>query len=261
MSLLLNKFRKQLKHRGQETIAYLFNYIKVAPSGPVRAVIFAQGRTGSALLESLLCSSGHFWQNGELLNTSKGEILFPTHFIRGLSKWKSNDNFIFHVKIYQLTRDRKRPIDPASFMETLYHDGWKVIYLRRKNKVKHTLSNVIANHRGAYHKFDDNKEEFNVFVDCENFAKVVNGRFRFEEAEKEILANIEYHEVVYEDDLERSSTHQKTVNRIFDYLSLEQREVTTRHRKVNTLPLEKLISNYDEFVDCLNKHGWQSFLD
>ena len=261
MSLLLAKLRKQLKHRGLEATAYVFNYIKLTPSAPVRVVIFAQGRTGSTLLESLLCSTGHFRQNKELLNTAKGEILFPTHFIRGLSKLKSDDNFIFHVKIYQLTEDRKRPIDPTSFIETLYSEGWKVIYLRRKNKIKHALSNIVATHRGRYHKHNDHKEELKVFVDCENFTEMVNKRFRSEKAEREVLANIEYHEVVYEDDLERSNDHQKTVDRILDYLSLEHREATTTHRKVNTLPLEELISNYEEFLDCLNKHQWQSFLE
>jgi hypothetical protein len=260
MSLLLDKSRKQLKHRSHEAIAYLFNYIKLAPLDQVRVVIFGQGRTGSTLLENLLCSSGHFRQNGELLNTSKGEILFPTDFIRGLSKWKSKDNFIFHVKIYQLTRDRRRPIDPSLFIHTLYSEGWKIIYLRRKNKVKHALSTIIAEHRRAYHKFDDHKEEFNLFVDCEKFIEIVNGRFISEQMEKQVLDQIEYFEAIYEDDLERSDTHQITADKIFNYLSLEQRDVHTRYRKINTFPIEKLISNYDEFADCLKKHGWQYFL-
>ena len=122
-------------------MAYLFNAIKTKSPDQVRAVIFAQGRTGSTLLESLLCSTGHFFKNGELLNndTGKNEIIFPTQYIRGLSKWESDSNFIFHVKIYQLTRDRKRPVDPTTFMETLCKEGFKVIYLRRNNFCKACL--------------------------------------------------------------------------------------------------------------------------
>ena len=145
-------------------------------SGPVRLVIFGQGRTGSTLLESLLCSTGYFHPKGELLNTSKGEILYPTQFIRGLSKRRSNENFIFHVKIYQLTRDRKRPIDPTSFLETPYREGWKVLYLRRKNKIRHALSNIVAKHRGSYPKNDDDKEKFKMLVNCQNFVERVEAR-------------------------------------------------------------------------------------
>lgn len=261
MSPLFNNISNQLKCRSREALSYIFNYTKSKPSDSVRAVIFAQGRTGSSLLESLLCSSRHFRQNGELLSVAHGEVLFPTHFIRGLSKWKSGNNFIFHVKVYQLTVDRKRPIDPASFMQGLYSEGWKVIYLRRRNKIKHALSNVLAEHRGAYHKYEDNKEDFKILVDCQRFLERINNRVRIEAAEKDALENIEYHEVVYEDDLLSSSEHQGAVDRLLGYLSLEQREVTTDHRKVNTMSMEELISNYDEFCDCLNGHGWGHFLD
>jgi len=120
MSQLVKILSKQIKHRRRELMAYLFNYISFAPPDSVRVVIFAQGRTGSTLLESLLCSSGHFKQHGELLEVSEGKILFPIHYIRGLSRWKSNENFIFHVKVYQLTRDRKRPVDPAPFAMTSF---------------------------------------------------------------------------------------------------------------------------------------------
>lgn len=268
MSSLSNKLVSRLKNRSRETFSYTLNYIKKSkPSPSIRVVIFAQGRTGSTLLENLLCSTDHFRQNGELLNTSPSEVLFPVQFVNGISKWRPQENFIFHVKIYQLTRDRKRPIDPAFFLETLYKDGWKIIYLRRRNKIKHALSNVVVRNRGVrhqldtWHKFNDDQEELNVFVDCKKFVKKVEKRFRFDAYEKEVLANIKYHEVIYEDDLEKSTSHQKTVARILDYLSLEAREASTKHRKVNHLPLKKLISNHEEFFECLSKHGWENYLD
>ena len=131
-------------HRVNEPINYFYNSAKSTTPDKVRVLIFGQGRSGSTLLEDLICSTGYFRKNGELLNTNKGEILHPVQFIRGLSKRKASENIIFHVKISQLTKDRKRPIDPAEFLNTLYNDGWKIIYLRRKNKVMHALSNVVA---------------------------------------------------------------------------------------------------------------------
>ena len=264
-----NKLKNKLIYCGREVASYILNYSK-NPSNSVRVVIFAQGRTGSTLLESLLCSTGHFQKNGELLDRTQGqsEVLFPIQFVCGLSKWKLKKNFIFHVKIYQLTKDRKRPIDPAYFLETLYQNGWEIIYLRRKNKVKHALSNIVVKNRGArnqattWHKFDDNnKEKTKVFVDCEKLVKKVEKRFRFDNYEKEVLKNVEYHEVVYEDDLEQSTSHQKTVDRILDYLSLEPRKTSTNLRKVNTLSPKELISNYEEFVECSRKSGWSKFLE
>ena len=142
--------KANIRFRRHEVLAYLFNIIKPHSSGQVRVVIFAQGRTGSTLLESLLCSTGHFFKYGELLNNDSGknEVIFPTQYIRGLSKWESDSNFIFHVKIYHLTRDRKRPVDPKIFLDTLYNDGFKVIFLRRNNLVRHVLCQSLLHNSG-----------------------------------------------------------------------------------------------------------------
>lgn len=266
MNLLL-QFAIRLKHRTKEAIAYVLNYTRPIPSNQLRVVIFAESRTGSTLLESLLCSTGYFTQNGELLNTSKGEIRFPLTFVYGLLKSKPQNNFIFHVKITQLTKDRKHPVDPAFFLETLYKDGWKIIYLRRKNKVKHVLSTYFAKNRNLryqldiWHKFDDKPEKLNIYIDCEKFIEKVKKRIDRDVREKKALANVQYHEVIYEDDLERSELHQKTVNRILNYLSLEHKQVSTNLKKVNNQSLEELISNYEEFVECLKKSGWSKFLE
>jgi LPS sulfotransferase NodH len=187
--------------------------------------------------------------------------MYPLSYIRGLSKMRSSDNFICHVKINQLTRNRKHPIDPAKFLNALYNDGWKIIYLRRKNKLRQALSGCIAKHRGTFHKFNDEKEEFTLSIDCDKFVASVNNRLWLDAAEREALANIKYHEVIYEDHLECQDAHQLTINRILDYVSLEHQAVTTNHRKINTYSLPDLIVNYDEFVNCLIKHKWQGFLE
>lgn len=247
----------------EEAIAYFYSDKKEPAPEQVRVVIFGQGRTGSTLLESLLCSTGYFRRNGELFNVKlRGEVRFPTRYIRGLSNWKSPHNFIFHVKVYQLTEDRKNPSNPTEFMETLYQEGWRVIYLRRKNKLRHTLSNIIAEHRRSYHLFDQTKKEkeFKILIDCENFQDRVEWQIKQDKAEKEVLENLEYCEVVYEDDLENANNHQETVNRILTYLSLEHRKASTDHKKINTWSLVELISNYNEFVECVYKNGWQDYL-
>ena len=253
--------KKSITKRNQEVLAYIDNCIKRKQPDRVRVVIFGQGRTGSTLLESLLCSTGHFYQNGELLSTDQGEIIYPVQYIKGLSKRKSDGHFIFHVKIYHLTRDRKRPVDPASFLKSLYYDGFKIIYLKRLNIIKHSLSGLVAEHRGCYHKFDNGKENLRLFLDCDGFVKKVNERVLFSKEEELVLSGIRYHEVVYEDDLENDAAHQRAVDHTLDFLSLERKKVSTKHIKVNTTSIEKLIVNYNEFVDCMKKNGWEDFLD
>ena len=263
--MVVTKIAKKAKNyiyfNCKEAKSYFYNFIKPIYPNQVRLLIFGQGRSGSTLLENLICSTGYFSEEGELLNTAKGEIRNPILYIRGLSKERAPEPFIFHVKIYQLTRDRKHPIDPAIFLNELYNDGWKIIYLRRRNKIKHGISNIVASKRNIYHKLDDKKDTFRVSIDCNELIKLVKERFMFDAAEREALSGINYHEVIYEDDLERPNAHQFTINRILDFASLENRKVSTNHQKVITQSLEELIINYDEFVDCLVKQKWQKYLE
>jgi LPS sulfotransferase NodH len=248
------------KFRAQELANYRDSFFKPMPLDQVRLLIFGQGRTGSTLLESLLVSTGHFRRNGELLNPAKGEVLFPIRYIRGISNGETDENFLFHLKIYHLTRDRKRPVDPTQFLGSLSEDGWKFVYLRRRNTVQHQLSNAVREHRGSPHKFDDDAAQYRIRIDCESFVERVFERIRFEEAEREALADVDYCEVIYEDHLESANLHQDTIDRIVDYSSLERRPVATKHRKVNTQDLDDLIVNYDEFVECLKKNNLERFL-
>lgn len=253
----------RLMDRGREAGLYLWNAIRPNPPSQLRVVIFGQGRTGSTLLESLLCSTGHFEGFGELLNIDRyAEILRPLDFVQGLAKWKSDNNFLFHVKVYQLTRDRRHPVDPALFLKSLCARGWRVLHLRRDNVVKHVFSNIMAEHRGAYHKVDDRRvDEEKVTVHCQDFVTRVQERLRFAEEEKAILSTIDHHVVVYDRDLESTASHQRTVDRVLEYLSLERRDATSKQRKITTKALADLISNYQEFAECMTTHGWQGFLD
>ena len=237
-------------------------------SNQIKAVIFAQGRTGSSLLESLLCSTGYFTKNGELLNKNKkdkitrkkkGEIPDPLGYIRELSALASPSNFIFHVKIYHLT-SRAEPINPSEFLKALSIDGWKIIYLRRRNKINHVLSNLIAKQRGSFKKLDDKEESFNLSINKTNLVNRVKQRFKHEESELHAIEGLDYLEINYEDDLENSASHQLTINKVLDYLSLPHRSASTELRKVNKQAQKDIILNYDEFVECLVENGWQEFL-
>ena len=85
-------------------------------------------------------------------------------------------------------------------------------------------------------------------------------RIDFEQDEKRALKGIKYHEVVYEQDLEDSSSHQKTIDNILSYLQLESKTVITKHKKVNTQNFKQLIKNYDEFISCINENNWEHFV-
>lgn len=223
-----------------------------------RVVIFAQGRTGSTLLESLLVSTGYFEKQGELLNESRGKPLFPEKYILGKAK-RTNTNFIFHVKVYQLSFLAPRT-NPTGFLNRLQNQNWKIIYLRRENKVYHALSNIVARARGDYHKYTNDPEDIRITIDTTELRAMVEERTQHEKEEREALAGKDYLEIIYERDLEQQAQHQHTANKVLNFLEMDQRQVSTPHVKVNTTPLRELITNYDDFIELIHQQKWEHFV-
>lgn len=223
-------------------------------------LIFGQGRSGSTLLESLLSSTGLFVSRGELLGQEHSRLYLPQAYLRGQARLARGRNLLCHVKIYHLTRDReragRRPVDPGEFLRGLAANGWRIIYLRRTNRVRHALSNILAEARSDYHKFDDNPETARVRVSRERLETLVRERIAFERQERAALAGIPFHEVVYERDLEDAAGHQHTVDAILEFLGLPPRPASTAMRKVAARPLRDLVANHDEFMRWAEELGF-----
>lgn len=215
--------------------------LKLRKKNNFKVVIFGLDRSGSTLLESLICSTGYFEKHGEILNMRYGEVKNPAKYVMGRARFSRKSSFICHVKIYHLTTDRKNPVDPQDFIKSLIDDGWKIIYLNCRNKVKQTLSNQVAKLRGSYQKFDDSKEQYKIIVDCQKFVQQVQYRYEYDEQEQKCLSEVKHNTVIYEDDLENGQNHQKTGDEILDFLSLEHRAAQTKHRKVNTQKTSDLV--------------------
>lgn len=234
-------------------------------SSAVRALIFAQGRTGTTLLENLLCSSGHFSRNGEVLKPRTHRIAFPRPYLEGLARERPNDNYICHVKPYHLDLHREkfglRPVDTDRFLTSLSASGWKIIHLTRENKLRQFLSLEVAKARGAYEKFDDRPEDQRIVVNREDFAREISFRIECERRQRESLAGMPHIEMEYERDLEDSEAHQATADRLFDYLGLERRPVATTLRKINARPIASIVENADELADWARELGVERWLD
>lgn len=270
MALPLDKYKNPVKRllvaiyiiaiwRFREFRAYLAYYFLPEPKNQKKVLIYAQGRTGSTLLESLLSSNNSFLPHGELLTTAYIEPFFPMKLLLGTAK-RDPENFICHVKIHHLTKDRKRPVDAPKFIKTLHQKGWKIVFLRRENKAKHVISNMVATRKGQYHQFSEQKEAFRMNFDCAEFGRSMQLRFNRTEDEEAAISGIDHLPIAYETHLENSEKHQDTANLIYDYVGMKRQTVKTRHKKINAVGLKELISNYDEFLNCLQQNDWLHYL-
>ena len=239
--------------------AYFSHLTRPHRKDQLRVVIFAQGRSGSTLLESLLCSTPYFRKGGELLGDAGTTVRYPFAFISGLAK-ENTKNFIFHLKIYHLTTDRSKPIEPGPFLAQLVEDGWKIIYLKRRNKLNQVLSYQIRQVRGKAQKYDEENEEFRLAIHPHSLKEGIERRFSYEKAEKKALRNLPHHEVIYERDLEDTDKHQRTVDGILSFLDLAPVPVSTRLKKINSKHPREYLESYFRIKKMLIANGWEKFI-
>ena len=238
-----------LVQRPREAGAYALAARSVDPK-QVRALIFAQGRTGSTLLEKLICATGHFAGYGELLGQSGASVFLPVRYVEGHARFLKGRNFVCHVKLYHLTRDRERkgrkPIQPHDFLEAMTERGYHIIYLRRQNLLRHVVSNWIAEARGGFHKTDDRRESFTISVDRDRLRRALDEKRAFAGQERNAISAFPHHEIIYERDLEQVGSHQDTIDGVMRFLGLPSAPVSTDLRRINAQPLQQIVSNYDE---------------
>ena len=244
--------------RAREMHAYARLLIKTSDAPAVKFVIFAQGRTGSELLRSLINSSPEIHCEDEILYH---KVFNPQAYIRGrlaLSKAKA---YGFKVKIYQLSKDQGMR-EPGQFVHNLHEQGWKIIYLKRRNILRQTFSAFFARHRKVFHHkhADDSQAVRKMRVDPDKLVTKMREREAYLAQEKQILENLPHVTVVYEDELLNAENHQSASDKVFDFLGVPCVPVETQFIRITSSRLADFIENYDQVVQAVSEAGYAEFL-
>ena len=226
-------------------------------AGRVSFVIFAQGRTGSTLLASLMNSHDRVYCDNEILGWP---VRCPGAWVDANRRRHPDEHYGFKVKPYELTVDQR--LDPGAWLRRMHGRGWKVINLRRKNVLRHALSNMVAEHIGGYtFRGVDPDESAGVDVDVDMLLGAMSVREEQREVELAALDGLPHVSVCYEDDLLRPERHQATLDRISDALGLPRAPARTELRRITTDDLRTTIANYDEVADAVRASRWASLLE
>lgn len=265
--------RFDVRRRLREARAYAHTLGASASDPGARVLIYAQGRSGTTLLETLLCSTGLFKINGEPLGRGARNVFRPVAYLRGISRESARQgpdgNFICHVKPLHLDEFRRwsghQPIDTAAMLGTLVRDGWHIVHVRRENRLRHMLSGIMADARCGYHKEDDRPETTRIHVRRDDLETRLAFARRWAAEEEAALATVPKEarcEVVYERDLLDSAHHEATVDRVLGSIGLvRDQPIQTSLRKINNRPVSDLVENYDEFAEWAHEFGLGEWLD
>ncbi|NER78888.1 MAG: hypothetical protein F6K42_04780 [Leptolyngbya sp. SIO1D8] len=152
--------------------------------------------------------------------------------------------------------------EPRRFLDWLNSQGFKVIYLRRKERFKHAVSLVTSAKVGKLHhrKKEGHLKREPVEI---NPTEVLETISKFESCYQEeinLLQGIPHLPLIYEENLANGEEHQKTADLVFDYLQLEPEKVKAKLVKIMPQDLAETILNYEEVVGAVKQSKYAHIL-
>lgn len=237
----------------KELILYAKSIFSNTHTPTNKFAILSTGRTGSTLLVSLLNSNPEVFCDGEIL---KHRYFNPFKVLKKHAQKSNKKIYGFkllthHIKDIQWEAKK----DHHRFLTKLIDDGYKIIYLERKQRIDQCLSMMYAILRNDWHKKKgaEKAPKKEMTVDLENLDWWMNGFEELNQFEKKILQNIPHVHVVYEEDLSDPNTHAATVERICNFLEIEVTPPKTSLRKITPKRYEDYITNAKEMMAHLKE--------
>ena len=229
-------------------------------------VIYTRGRTGSTVLSDLLNCHPEIFCDVEIFNFlySKNIVSYPGLYIRSCSKRAAinkKSTYGFKVKIAQLRYEHKYS-SYEKILSDLNSDGWKFVYLKRDNFLRHKLSNIMSAQSQIFHIMNsDSIKTPKIRIDCNSLLEGIKFAEEVERTEKENLRNIPHLVLTYESDIIDNSKHQETADKVFSYLNLKSSTVSTNYKRIIPDNLEDTILNYDEVINFFKDTEYSKYLN
>jgi len=195
-----NQITKEFKKVGWEMYFYQLALLKkTGIPHNTRFILFSQGRTGSNLLRTLLDSHPDIACDGDIFVHRYIKMLSPKLYIKGhLAKASGAKVYGFQLKLSALEEFEK---DAKRFLSDFHENGWKIIYLRRKNLFRRKMSAkiAIAKNKWLYAKEQhlESAQSFKFHWDCDELLASLKDAERREQKDAEVLKELPYLEIIY----------------------------------------------------------------
>ncbi len=221
-------------------------------------VILSSGRTGSTLLVNLMNNLDDVECQGELL---KRRLWRPRHFIKMWEKQTLKKHFGFKILSYHI-RNVQKINKEKEFLNNLTAQGYKVIYLERQNRLYQAFSLLYALSRDRWHQ-EKNKSirKHKIIVDFNILDQWMRDLEELGRYEEELLEGIDYLHLVYENDLQNKKQHNRTLDKIANFLNIETQTAFSDFKKITPRKLDSFIENYDETIAYIREQPYAHFLN
>ena len=225
-----------------------------------RFVLFGRGRSGTTALISMLDDVPALDCEGEVLHDW---VPFPERHVRGRCARSGGPGFGCKILSYQIRDVQTSLARPERVLRILHEEhGFRVLYLRRANLLRHALSNIRAR-REQFHqqKGEGGIQRRALHVDPDHVLDWIRSSEALMTYEERLLEGVPHLSMTYEKHIREAAQHQDTVDAVCSFLKIESAPVESSYEKVAPPSLREGVENYDALARRLRDTPYASYLD
>lgn len=262
---LRHKLENQVLLRCDEFKAYSNALYSPSHDGRRKLILFANYRSGSTLLGTLLNCHPAIFCDGEIFlkfSYLTSKLLSPRLYINGCVDYSQcNTIYGFDLKVSQFERVNCEKLYGSlrdNFL-ALCQSNWAIVYLRRHNLFRLAISSLVARLRKQWHIADPTIFQPVAIEPADVMRQLCLFEKQFE-SESTALKDVPHLKLSYHLDLLSADNHQHTSDKVFAYLGLESFPVQTTLLRTSADRLADSIVNYDEIIDVVGRTKFAHFL-
>ncbi|MGC1306705.1 MAG: hypothetical protein WA885_05710 [Phormidesmis sp.] len=230
--------------------SWLSTFQRVMGSRPHKPsfVILDVGQSGCMLLSQWFAAHRSISFQTDILSQP---VRFPRLSVYQRVRGCRGDVYGFNVTVEQL-RQVQRMADPNQFFQDLGRGGCRVIYLQRRDALRHAIATLKAH--SINYRFDaispsplSNK----VTVDVSELLACLQYLDNQRVEASAILHEVPRLDLIYEDDLMDSNQHFNTALKLSDFLDIPEISPAGTTLKLVHQQLADIVTNYDELCEGL----------
>lgn len=245
----------------KEIFFYMLAFLKRDNTSSQKFILYCSPRTGSNLLRTLINSHPNIYLDTPILSHDEAKkLFFPIRYIRG-HHCKAARKPVYGFKIHPYNLKYQK-LDAQKFLLKFHQTGWKIIHLKRLNLVRQQVSLIIAEQRNKWaDTLETPLKKFKFYIDSDELIKKTQRQETHLANEEKALEQVPHLTIAYEDELLKAEQHQKTADRIFEYLGVDSVPVKAKIVRTSTDNMVDFIENYEKIVRIISKTKYATFLD
>lgn len=219
-------------------------------------VIFDTGQSGCITLAKWFAAHEAIAFQEDILSQP---VRFPRLSVYQRIRQSVGDVYGFSLTVEQL-RQIQRLADPNQFLQDLRRGGCRVIYLNRRDVLRHAIATLRTYSVNCRFDGSDPSRSNKLTVDVSELLACLKYLDNQRIEADAILHNIHRLDLVYEEDLMDPNNYQDTAEKLSDFLEIPDIQPAGSSLKLVHQQLTNIVDNYDDVREGLENSDYAYLL-